>query len=174
MLTALRESLETVYTPEKYTYTVMNNLGDGPAHITKQINRGNNGSSVHQQELESDDDGAEEEEEEAPLGSSKGKNGNEDVEIVPTRDARASFEIRSASPSTSGQEKRPKSDLLNLLSFKMRGAKTVTGGGKGADFTVKSLSGVRRDSPAPKIMQSRLTSFVSTSSQKANATTERY
>lgn len=168
LLVALREALESVYSPEKYTYTV-NSLGDEPTS-TKQKGGSDvfeNGHDSSARQQESDDEAPE-----TPKGKDGTEEESEEIETPRSglggREGRTSFEIRTASPSTSGQEKRAKSDFLNLLSFKMKGPKTVTGGkgnvSTGADVPVKNLS---RNSP--KILQSRLTSFVSTS-RKSNET----
>lgn len=150
--------MESVYTPEKYTYTV-NNLGEDPSS-TKQKG-GIHGSSAAPQP-ESDEEAPE-----SPKEKAGTEEESEDVEMPRSgREGRTSFEI----PSTSGQEKRAKSDFLNLLSFKMKGPKPVTGGkgylSSGIDAPVKNLNLSRN---SPKILQSRLTSFVSTS-KKSNAT----
>jgi DNA mismatch repair protein PMS2 len=169
LLVALREALESVYTPEKYTYTV-NNLADEPASTKQKAGSGGVlesglGSSILQED-------SDEEAPESPKGKLPARTEESEDFQTPKSgrsERRTSFEIRTASPSTSGQEKRAKSDFLNLLSFKLKGSKTG-GSGKGIADALGKTSNVSRNSS--KIMQSRLTNFVSTS-EKSKAT-ERY
>jgi DNA mismatch repair protein PMS2 len=169
LLVALREALESVYTPEKYTYTV-NNLGDEPASGRQQAGSGGvlesgHGSSVRQEE-------SDEEAPESPKWKVVARTEEESEAFqVPKSgpsERRTSFEIRTASPSTSGQGHRAKSDFLSLLSFKLKGPKTGASG-KGIADSPGKTSNVSRNSS--KIMQSRLTGFVSTS--KGSNATER-
>lgn len=160
LLVALREALERVYTPDKYTFTV-NSLAEDP-NSTKQ-----KGAAASQQESDEESPqekaGAEDEDEDSEMPSSSGREG------------RTSFEIRSASPSTSGQEKRAKSDSLNLMSFKMKGPKTVTGTKRPSIVSTDAGVSVKKtpvSRSAPKILQSRLLNFVSTS--KKSTPSERY
>ncbi|KAG0603735.1 hypothetical protein M758_10G116800 [Ceratodon purpureus] len=161
LLIALREVLENVYTPEKYTYAV-NNLGDEPTSTKQKPGSAGVLDSGHESSIPQED--SDEEAPESPKGEVSARGAEESQDFSRPKNGtsgrRTSFEIRTASPSTSGQEKRPKSDFLNLLSFKLKGPKTGASGKGIADAPAKT-SNVSRNSS--KIMQSRLTGFVSTS-----------
>lgn len=167
LLVALREALESVYTPERYTYTV-NNLGDGPTSSKQKAASGGAlesglGSSIREED--SDEEAPESPKGKAPASTEEE---TEDFRIPKSglNEQRTSFEIRRASPSTSGQGKRAKSDFLDILSFKLKGSKTGVSGKGIADAFGKS-SNVSLNSSM--ITQSRLTGFISTS-KKSNAT----
>ena len=158
LMVALKEALESVYTPEKYTYSV-NNLGDESTSTKQKAGTGDALESGHGTSSWEED--ADEEAPESPKGKVSGSTEEESEEFQMPKsglsERRTSFEIRTATPSTSGQEKRAKSDFLSLLSFKLKGPKTGTSG--------KGLSVSRNSS---KIMQARLTDFVP-SSKRSNA-----
>lgn len=160
-LGALKEALERVYTPDKYTYTI-NNLESGPLNCKagNGLVEGETASNwIHQrcgrdasQNLEQNsDDITENIEAEAQA---------QEDQVCEVRE-KSNLVHPSQALSTSGQEKKPSNGFLDLLSFKLKGG--PAGSARGSLCAQVPLKNVMVNSPSQRILQSRLTGFVSRS-----------
>uniref|UniRef100_A0A7I4EEC4 Uncharacterized protein n=1 Tax=Physcomitrium patens TaxID=3218 RepID=A0A7I4EEC4_PHYPA len=168
LLTALKEALECVYTPDKYTYTV-NNFADkatSSQHGVSIVDFETQPLSPIGQ-LDPEEDDFENLEEKTATA--------EESEVVPMRRGglgggavRTSLGTPTASP-VSGRKDGSKNDFIDLANFKLKGARTVASE-KGNVITPSDalVNNLKLNRIALKTSQSRLTGFVSTSKKTSS------